>query len=300
MTLESADPSSSDRLAPTLDDRRILAASVDAVRAAGGLMLDRFPPRSLPETPEQVVAAIRANDTASLSILRPLLEAACPAAGWVEDELADGVLPDGDWWVTDPVEGNINHTHGLRDWGVTATLVRDNAAVLTAVHLPLTDTTYTALRGGGAFQNGRRLLTSSKSHLRAALVGTGQASPRETTTTFSSIGRSVAAMLDAALVLRVSVPATLQLVELAAGRMDVFWQHSAVRSGLLAGALLVAEAGGTVSAIDGQPWTLASADFLAGAPALHESAVAVLAPFAAAPRDPQPVTSAGDVPRSNS
>ncbi len=262
-------------------------------------MLDRFPP-SPPTTPEQVIAAIRANDAASLHILRPLLEAACPTARWVEDELADGVLPDGDWWVVDPVEGNINHTHGLRDWGVTATLVRDNAAVLTAVHLPLTETTYTALRGGGAFEDGRRLKASSKADLRAALVGTGQASPRETATTFTSIGRSVAAMLEAALVVRVSVPATLQLVELAAGRTDVFWQHSAVRSGLLAGALLVAEAGGTVSALDGRRWTLASNDFLATGSALHASALAVLAPFTAKPHAPRPATASSDVSRSDS
>lgn len=300
MTLSPADSASSVRQTFPPDDSQILAASVDAVRAAGGLLLGRFPPLPLPATPEQVVAALRANDAASLDVLRGLLGAACPTAGWVEDELADGVLPDGDWWVVDPVEGNINHIHGLRDWAVTATLVRDNVAVLTAVHLPLTGTTYTALGGGGAFQDGRRLQTSSKTDLRAALVGTGQASPRETTTTFSSIGRSVAAMLDAALVVRVSVPATLQLIELAAGRMDVFWQHSAVRSGLLAGALLVAEAGGTVSAIDGQPWTLASADFLAGTPALHASAAAVLAPFATSPRDLQPATAAGGAPGSTS
>lgn len=288
MILTSA--SDAEHRASLLQDGVILDAAVDAVRTAGRLLLRRFPPRRVPSTPEDVVAAIHANDQAALSVLRPLLEHASPSAGWVEDELADGVLPEGDWWVVDPVEGNINHVHGLRDWGVTATLVRDDAAVLTAVYLPLTDVTYTAVLGGGAYQDGRRLVVSSKAELGAALVGTGQASPRESGTTFSSIGRSVAAMLDAALVVRVSVPATLQLVELAAGRTDVFWHLSAVRSGLLAGALLVAEAGGTVSDLDGRPWTLASPDFLAATPLLHGSAVTALA----AARGQQP----GHRPRS--
>jgi myo-inositol-1(or 4)-monophosphatase len=90
------------------------------------------------------------------------------------------------------------------------------------------------------------------------------------------MGATVTAMLINALVVRVSVPATLQLVHVASGRMDAFWQFSDVRSGLLPGALLVAEAGGTVTDTRGEPWTLAGGDFLACAPGLHAQAVGVL------------------------
>ncbi|WP_375503079.1 inositol monophosphatase family protein [uncultured Jatrophihabitans sp.] len=128
----------------------------------------------------------------------------------------------------------------------------------------------------GACQDGAPLAASPKTNLSAALVGTGQASPRETTATYESMGRTITAMLGAGGVVRVSVPATLQLIRVVAGRTDVFWQHSAVRSGLLAGALLVHEAGGAVTDLDGQPWTLASADFLAAVPALHPAAAAIL------------------------
>lgn len=80
-----------------------------------------------------------------------------------------------------------------------------------------------------------------------------------------------------ALVVRVSVPATLQLVQVAAGRQDLFWQYSQLRSGLVAGALLVAEAGGSVTDLDGTPWWLGSSGLIAGAPALAGPAVAILA-----------------------
>lgn len=118
---------------------------------------------------------------------------------------------------------------------------------------------------------------SAKSDLKAALVGTGQAKPNEDAETHRQMTESLRAMLQAGLVVHVSVPATLQLVEVAAGRRDVFWQASQVRSGLLAGALLVAEAGGTISDMKGQPWRLDSKDFLASAPGLHEAATHVLA-----------------------
>jgi myo-inositol-1(or 4)-monophosphatase len=258
-------------------DAALLPDVVAAVEAAGAHLLSRFRAETNLMTFDEITTTIHAGDGESLGVLRPLLERARPGTGWVEDELDDGALPAGDWWVVDPIEGAINYVHGMSDWAVTATLVRDNLPVLTVVHLPMAATTYTAVRGHGAQQDGVRLQVSAKTELSAALVGTGQASPRETSETFALIGKSVQAMLEAAGVVRVSVPATLQLIHVAAGRMDAFWQHSAVRSGLLAGALLVAEAGGTITDLQGRPWSLASDDFLAAAPGLRAAAISALA-----------------------
>lgn len=266
------------------DDRTLLDGMAVAVRAAGDRLVERVVTRPEFRTRADVVRAIEDNDAAALDLLRPMLTALRPDAGWVEDELDEGELPPGEWWVTDPVEGNVNHAHGLPDWGVTATLVRDGAPVLTAVSIPLTGDLYLASAGGGATQNGLTLRVTTKERLDAAIVGTGQASPREGATTFRRIGTSSAAMLAESLVLRVSVPATLQLIHVAAGRSDVFWQLSAVRSGLLAGALLVQEAGGTTVDRDGEPWTLASSSFLATSPALVGQAVAILSTAGAAER----------------
>jgi myo-inositol-1(or 4)-monophosphatase len=262
---------------PAPEDEALLQVAVAAVQSAGSHLKERFST----DTPRfqsfaDVVKAIHANDEASLAFLREPLLAARSGAQWVEEEDQGGELPPGEWWITDPVEGNINHIHGLADWGLTATLVRDNLPVLTAIHLPLSGSTYTAVRGGGAWLDGARLHVSTKTELNAALVGTGQAKPGEDGDTFRRIGQSVTAMLEAGLVLRVSVPATLQLVHIAAGRMDVFWQYSQVRSGLVAGALLVEEAGGAISDTHGRPWRLGSEDFLASAPGLHSAAVEVL------------------------
>jgi myo-inositol-1(or 4)-monophosphatase len=258
-------------------DFDLLQQVIQAVQSAGQAVLARFSADARPRDRNDIGNMITANDTISRDILRPALSAACADARWDDDEAGAGALPPGAWWVTDPVEGAINHIHGLPDWGVTATLVRDNLPVLTAVHLPLSGDTYTALRGGGAWLNGISLHVSGKTELNAAMVGTGQAVPNEGSTVYQRMGTSVTAMLEAALVVRVSVPATLQLVQVAAGRQDLFWQYSQVRSGLVAGALLVAEAGGSVTDLDGIPWHLGSSDFLASAPALVAPAVAILA-----------------------
>lgn len=265
--------------APTSDtDGALLAAAVAAVQTAGAHMLSLFDPRTrTPQDLKSVVQAIYANDAASLAFSRELLQRARPGAGWVDDELEGGALAAGEWWIVDPVEGNVNHVHGLSEWGVSATLVRDNVPVLTAVHEPVAGRLYTAVRGSGvSYANGVPLRPSSKTELKAAIVTTGQAKPGESAETYRRIGQSVTAMLQAALVVRMTVPATFQLALVAGGHIDGFWQHSDVRSGLAAGALLVSEAGGTVTDTQGRPWTLASADFLACTPGVHAEALEVL------------------------
>lgn len=200
----------------------LLPLVAEVVQEAGRRMKARFSPHSRPATRADMNSRVGANDAASLEVLRAGLTRVRPEAGWVEDELGSGALPSGEWWVVDPVEGAINHIHGITDWCVTATLVRENAPILTVVHLPLTDETYTAVHGGGAALDGGRLSVSTKTDLSATLVGTGQASPRDSTAEHQQVGRSVTAMLESALVVRVSVPATWQLIQLAAGRIDAF------------------------------------------------------------------------------
>lgn len=254
----------------------LLAQTALAVRAAGSTLRERFGDVVRSETREDLMRALAANDDAALDVLRPRLSELRPEARWVEDELAGGALPPGEWWVVDPAEGNVNHVHGLPEWAVTATLVRENRAVLTAVHLPLTGQTYTALAGAGAHLDGRPLRVSATTALGLSLVATSQARPDEDEAVVRRVGSSITEMLIDALVVRTSVPATLHLLNVAAGRIDAFWQFAGARADLLPGALLVAEAGGRISDAEGRPWTPQSESFLAAAPGVHAEAVATL------------------------
>ncbi|GAA2649400.1 MULTISPECIES: 3'(2'),5'-bisphosphate nucleotidase CysQ [Streptomyces] len=257
-------------------DADLLAQTVIAVRTAGSALRERFGEVVGYETREELMRALAANDDTALDILRPRLTRLRPGAGWVEDELDGGALPPGEWWVVDPAEGNVNHLHALPDWAVTATLVRENRPVLTVVHLPLTGETYTALAGAGAHLDGRPLRVSRTADLGLGIVATSQARPDEDEEVVRRVGRSITAMLFGALVVRTSVPATLHLVNVAAGRTDAFWQFAGARADLLPGALLVLEAGGQVSDAEGRPWTPQSDSFLAAAPGVHAEAVSTL------------------------
>lgn len=257
-------------------DADLLAQTADSVRAAGSALRERFGGVVRYETREELMRALAANDDTALDILRPRLSRLRPDAGWVEDELDGGALPPGEWWVVDPAEGNVNHLHTLPEWAVTATLVRENQPVLTAVHLPLTGETYTAATGAGAYLDGRPLHVSQTAELGLSIVATSQARPDEDEKVVRRVGSSITAMLFDALVVRAAVPATLHLLDVAAGRVDAFWQFAGARADLLPGALLVTEAGGQISDAEGRPWTPRSESFLASAPGVHAEAVATL------------------------
>ena len=163
----------------------------------------------------------------------------------------------------------------LPEWAVTVTLLRDGGPVLTVVRQPAGDLTYTAARGAGAYLNGRPLRASAKTDLDAAIAATGQAEADQRDT-YRRIGESITALLGRALLVRTSVPSTFPMLLVAAGHADLFWQYEPVLPGVAAGALLITEAGGTVSRIDGSAWGPGSPDILAAAPGLHQAAADAL------------------------
>jgi myo-inositol-1(or 4)-monophosphatase len=254
----------------------LLSSVVKATAAAGDRLLAEFSPQARPAGRADMATAGRHIEELVLGELRPELASLLPGAGWVDEDLETTPLPPGEWWVVDAVEGAVNYVHGMPEWGVTVTLMRDSQPALTVVRQPVGDLTYTAVLGRGAHLNGRPLRTSAKTALDAAIAVTGQAEAGQDDT-YRRIGESVTAMLARALLVRAFVPSTFPLLLVAAGQNDVFWQYEPVLPGVAAGALLVTEAGGLVSRIDGSPWGPGSRDILAAAPGLHRAAVGALA-----------------------
>jgi myo-inositol-1(or 4)-monophosphatase len=250
----------------------LLEAATRAAQEAGR----RLPSiGSRPSSAEALMAALRANDEAVAEVLRPALTAALPGSGWNTDEHGSGPMPGGDWWVVDPVGGNLNAVYGMADWNIGVSLVRDGRPVLAVLHAPVAGETFTAAAGEGAFLNGVPVHVSDKTDLSVALAGTGQAKPDREPAHANRAGAAIAAMMRHALYVRVSVPVGHQLTQVAAGRMDLHWQFDNLRSHI-APVLIVREAGATVTDLDGKPWQIGSAGYLAAAAGLHAAALTIL------------------------
>jgi myo-inositol-1(or 4)-monophosphatase len=256
-------------------DHELVAALAATVRRAGARMLRRYSTEARQNSLTALLSDVRDNDAAVADILRPALAELLPGAGWLNDEHGFGALDDGEHWLIDPVGGNINAVHGMTDWNIGVSLVRDGKPVLGVVYTPLVDEMFTAVAGGGAFLNGVPLRVSAKTSLEGALVGTGQAKPGQSDEVAEAIGASFTAMMKKTIYARVSVPVTHQLAQVAAGRMDLHWQYDNVRSHV-SGVLLVQEAGGVVTGFDGRPWGLTTRSYVAAAPGVHAAALDVL------------------------
>ncbi len=256
----------------------LLAAMSAIARDAGRRLLATFSAAARPDSRDAMLPAMRRNEAVVASCLRDALTTLRPAAAWWDDDDREP-LPAGEWWVVDSVEGNVNHVHGLRDWGVTIALVREREPVAAVVHQPLDALTWTAVRGGGTCRDGAPVRVASKKRLDAAIATTGQAEAGQTET-YAHIGDSVTAMLHHVLLVRMSVPSAFPLLQLAEGQGDVFWQYAPSLPGIAAGLLMATEAGGVASRLDGTPWRLGAPDILVSTPGLHRAAVDVLRAFA--------------------
>src|ERR1700677_63122 len=242
---------------------------------AGDRLLAVYSPDARPASRDELTQAAIRNEEVSSAGLRDALMALRPQARWLDEDHETGALPDGEWWVVDSVEGSVNHVHGLPEWGVSITLVIDGVPGLGVFRQPVAGRTYTALRGRGAYENGRRLAVSGKRGLDVAIVGTGQAEAGQAAT-YARIGRSIAKLLGKAFLVRATVPSTFPMLLVAGGHIDAFWQYQPGLPGIALGILLATEAGGVATAIDGTPWTPAAGSVLVAAPGVHTAMVQAL------------------------
>src|ERR1044072_4387004 len=176
-----------------------LAATASAVVHAGGQLLQRYSTETRQSGLTELLAAVDDYDAIVADPLQPARREILPNAGWLNDEHGSGQLDAGEWWLIDPVGGNINAVHGMTDWNIGVSLVREWRPVLAVLYFPLLDQMFTATEGGGAFLNGERLRVSDKTSLDGALVGTGQAKPGQDPDIADRMGSSFAAMMKAAI-----------------------------------------------------------------------------------------------------
>lgn len=253
-------------------DAELLELLASTLPAAAAVVV---PPARRFTTAAELTAALAHNDEAVTAVLRPVLLDALPGSRWTADEHGRGPMPAGDWWVVDPVGGNLNALQGLPDWNIGVSLVRDGRPTVAALLAPAAGESFTAVAGSGARLGGVPITVSRKADLGLALTGTGQARPSSDPGDADRSGTAIAAMLRHALGVRLSIPVGQHLTDVAAGRADVHWQFENLRSHI-APVLIVQEAGGVVTDLDGEPWQITSTGYVAAAPGVHAAALSIL------------------------
>jgi myo-inositol-1(or 4)-monophosphatase len=147
-------------------------------------------------------------------------------------------------WIIDPLDGTTNYAQGLPIFAISIALQWRQETVLAMVYAPIVDQLYTAIRGQGAYLNGKKITVSAKSELIDCVLATGfpydiATHPANNITYFSHIVRQARAV-------RRLGAAAYDLACVAAGYFDGYWEMNLAPWDAAAGVLLVEEAGGRV------------------------------------------------------
>ena len=171
-------------------------------------------------------------------------------------------------WYIDPLDGTTNYIHAYPHFAVTMALQVDGATSVAVTYAPLLDEMFTALRGEGAFLNGRRIHVSSLKDENKILLGTGF--PFRARHLLDTYLRSFAHFFHHARGIRRGGSAAMDLAYVAAGRLDAFWEVTLSPWDIAAGVLLIEEAGGRVTDFFGGDTYLESGHVIASNGLLHE------------------------------
>jgi len=255
--------------------RRYLDVAVRACRAAGRIQRAAFGGVQ-PVEHKGEIDLVTAIDRRCEKQILAIIGRAFPDHGILAEE-SDPRTGDAEHlWVIDPLDGTTNYSRGFPYFCVSVALVRDGAVIVAAVYQPLLDEMFTAIRGHGAFLNGRPLRVSGQPRLDQAFLATGfpydiRRSRRNNIDHFSHFATRCLAVRRAG-------AAALDLAYVAAGRFDGFWELKLRPWDIAAASLLIEEAGGRVTGLAGRPWRLAVRDIVASNGRVHGEMLAVLHP----------------------
>ena len=237
---------------------------VDAWQAKGPLDFVTHVDR---EAEASVVAAVRT---------------AFPEHQILAEEAFDGeATHEAEWlWVVDPLDGTTNYLHAYPMYAVSIAVLQRGTPVVGVVLNSASGEEWYAVRGGGAYRNGQAVRVSAIGELRHSLIGTGF--PFKVQHLIPAYLEQFAQMLRATAGVRRAGAASLDLCHVASGYLDGFWELSLAPWDIAAGALIIREAGGIITRMDGSDDVVAEGSIVAGNASIH---AALLAAFGG--REPQ-------------
>ena len=212
----------------------------------------------------ELIAQVHAVNAAADLRLRSELQMRYPDIGW-RDEQSASFDTAAAHWVYDPIDGAYHYLQGLPLWSASLALVQDGRASIALVYDPAQRELFMARQGAGSSCEGRPIRVSPKTELVSTVVGSAISPKLQVGAEAQEYAlRLFSAIAPQVFVVRPMAATSLQLAYVAAGRLDAYWESGNDAADWLAGALLVQEAGGVVTDLDGRHLQMDSRGIVAG------------------------------------
>ncbi|HEU4659246.1 MAG TPA: inositol monophosphatase family protein [Pseudolabrys sp.] len=182
-------------------------------------------------------------------------------------------------WIVDPLDGTTNFLHGIPQFAISVALEREGTVVAGLIYNPATEEMFLAERGKGAFLNDQRIRVAGRKQLSESIIACGL--PHLGRGDLALGRRETGAMQERVAGLRRFGAAALDLAWVAAGRLDGYWERNLMPWDMAAGIILVREAGGFVSDLDGGDAMFAKGHIAAGNETIQREVLKVLKQSAA-------------------
>lgn len=246
--------------------KKYLDAAIEVAREAGAILREGYGrPKQISYKGE--VDLVTESDKRSEELVVARLRERFPDHGIMAEEGGGAAAIAKYYWHVDPLDGTTNFAHGYPCFAVSIGLAEDGYPIAGAVFNPIYNELFSAARGEGAYLNGARIHVSSVEKLAVSLVATGF--PTHQRKKSANINyywqftlRSHGVRRDGA--------AALDLCSVACGRFDAFWEFGLKSWDTAAGIVIVEEAGGRISDLEGQPYRLGGPSILATNGRIHE------------------------------
>ena len=240
-----------------------------AQKAAKGLRRDFGEVEQLQVSHKGPSDFVSAADIKAEKILRAELAKARPRFGFLCEEGGETKGEDGHHrWIIDPIDGTTNFLHGIPHFAISVGLEMDGEIIAGLIYNPITDEMFYAEKGKGAFLNDKRLRVSSRNNLLDSVIATGI--PFHGRPGHKPFLKQLERVMGGVAGIRRMGAASLDLAYVAAGRCDGFWEVGLQPWDIAAGIILVREAGGYITEIDGGKNALYTGNVLAANPKLHK------------------------------
>lgn len=210
-------------------------------------------------------------DIASEKAITSVLEEAFPGSAFSSEE--GGHTEGAGWlWVIDPIDGTHNFVFGLPYYAISIAGVRENKFIVGLIYLPETKDCFFAYKNKGAYMNGKKIRVSSRNKLEQSMIAYDNQFHRH-----QLMLKNFKPVIDSCFTVRILGSAAMDLCKVAEGVLDARILHKPKLVDFAAGVIIVEEAGGCVTDINGENVILNSSSIVASNGRIHQGLLNILA-----------------------